>query len=470
MKAKNYVRLKHNAKHATKDKLKKDIVPVFTEDILLPYQKEFLRLVFNNRFIVLLKSRQIGMTWLLALLCVLRASAADGNSQYYISYNKETTRQFMGNCKWWAEHLQLFCDYVGERLYEDENKDLQVYRMVFASGNVIEALSSNPNNVRGKGGDVVIDEAAFVEQLDEIVRSVTALLMWDPTRTIIVVSTPDVEDHYFYEMVQQAKEGEKGMVYYQVDFTSALEMGLYRRICFLSGGTWTKEGEKEWAETIRNFYRPFDIYELDCQFVNYSQNGLFKAEDFVLMSWDEFGKISEDIDDEVIAFDLATTGRDMGDRTKGKDPFYTFGVHMIRHRHTYIIADVTYAQVNIEDGNEMIVNWLKERKVKKLVLEKEPTSRFIPYMRTRLKGQCKVIGAPPVGDKVSRARPFLNQTSLGNVALLPFRDQKKIIASFCRWPPPQPTPFVSDLVDAAVHAYNEVARRNIQIPVGSVRR
>ncbi|NEO59163.1 MAG: hypothetical protein F6J98_01680 [Moorea sp. SIO4G2] len=406
------------------------------------------------------------MTWLLALICVLRAAANKGQNQYYISYNKESTDQFMKNCRWWASNLQLFCNERSESVYDGE-KDLLVYKMTFSSGFVIEALSSNPNNIRGKGGDVVVDEAAFIEQLDEIVRAITALVLWSPERSIVLVSTADTVDNPFHQYCEKAKKGEKGMAYYQMGFKEAIEKGLYRRICFLSGQKWSKESERSWEQGIRDLYAPFGDAELDCIPLDYSQNGLFKAEDFVLMSWEEFAKIESAIHDEAIAFDLATTGRDMGDRQKGRDPFYTFGVHMMRHKKIYIIADIIYAQVNVEDGDEMIMNWVKEKKVKKLVLEQEPTSRFISSMRKRLKGTCKVIGSRPVGDKVLRAKPFLNETVLGNVAILPFKDRRKLISLFCRWPPPQPLPLISDSVDATVHAYNSIALKPVQIPVGS---
>ncbi|WP_420056809.1 hypothetical protein [Escherichia coli] len=50
--------------------------------------------------------------------------------------------------------------------------------MYFASGFKVKALSSNPSNIRGMQGNVTIDEAAFHEKLDELLKAVLPLKTW----------------------------------------------------------------------------------------------------------------------------------------------------------------------------------------------------------------------------------------------------------------------------------------------------
>ena len=59
---------------------------------------------------------------------------------------------------------------VGEFLFADENpatpgetRDIKAFRIDFASGYSIVALSSRPRSLRGMQGKVRIDEAAFEE-------------------------------------------------------------------------------------------------------------------------------------------------------------------------------------------------------------------------------------------------------------------------------------------------------------------
>ena len=56
--------------------------------------------------------------------------------------------------------------------------DILAYRIRFASGHKIVALSSRPSNLRGKDGCAVIDEAAFHEDLPGLLKAALAFTMW----------------------------------------------------------------------------------------------------------------------------------------------------------------------------------------------------------------------------------------------------------------------------------------------------
>jgi len=70
---------------------------------------------------------------------------------------------------------------IQEEIFVDEGqegKEILTFTINFASGFKIQALSSNPSNLRGMQGNVTIDEAAFHDRLAEVLKAASALTMW----------------------------------------------------------------------------------------------------------------------------------------------------------------------------------------------------------------------------------------------------------------------------------------------------
>ena len=132
----------------------------------------------------------------------------------------------------------------------------------FASGWRVTALSSRPSNLRGKQGRVIIDEAAFHEQLSELLKAAMALLMWGGQ--VHIISTHDGVDNPFNELITDIRAGKKPYSIHRITFDEAVSDGLYRRICLRLGKEWTKEGEEAWCKEIRDFYGDDASEELDC--------------------------------------------------------------------------------------------------------------------------------------------------------------------------------------------------------------
>ena len=60
-----------------------------------------------------------------------------------------------------GQGLRLCRQRIGEEVLENEDKDILVYVINFASGFEIKALSSGPQQPAGMQSNVVIDEGAF---------------------------------------------------------------------------------------------------------------------------------------------------------------------------------------------------------------------------------------------------------------------------------------------------------------------
>ena len=232
-------------------------------DVLLPYQKKWLE--DKAQVKVVEKSRRIGLTWAQALDDVLQAatSGREGMDVLYISFNQDMTREYIDTCAEWAKKLQVVAGKVNEDVFRDgDEREIKAFRIDFASGHKILALSNRPSNLRGKQGRVVIDEAAFVEDLPELLKAALALLMWGGQ--VIVVSTHNGADNPFNDLIQEVRGGNLPYSLHRITLDDALTGGLYRRICRVTAQEWTPEAEEAWRADLVKTYGDGADEELFC--------------------------------------------------------------------------------------------------------------------------------------------------------------------------------------------------------------
>jgi phage FluMu gp28-like protein len=232
--------------------------------ILLPYQKRWNDDPATVKFWE--KSRRIGASFGDSADSALVASLAKkdgGMSTYYISYNKDMTRQYVADTARWAKVFNLVASEVEEFVLLDEDKEITVYQVTFpATGFVVQGLSSNPSNLRSKQGRIRIDEAAFVDNLAEILKAALAMVIWGGN--IGVISTHDGDDNEFNQCIQDIRAGKLDYSIHRTTFDDALAEGLYKVICKAKGIEWSKEAEAEWREKVIADYGDGAEEELFC--------------------------------------------------------------------------------------------------------------------------------------------------------------------------------------------------------------
>lgn len=234
-----------------------------SSSVLLPYQRRWV--ADTARVKVCEKSRRIGLTWAQASSDVLLAAreGREGMDVLYISFNQEMTREYIDACADWAKIYSKVAGEVGEFVLKDgDERSIKAFRIDFASGHKIMALSSRPSNLRGKQGRVVIDEAAFVEDLPELLKAALALLMWGGQ--VIVISTHNGAENAFNELVQDVLSGKLPYGHHRITLDAALSDGLYRRICKVTRREWTPEAEVAWRENLIMTYGDGADEELFC--------------------------------------------------------------------------------------------------------------------------------------------------------------------------------------------------------------
>ncbi|WP_440411127.1 hypothetical protein [Neorhizobium petrolearium] len=253
-----------------------EVLPGVVEKLGLPkalisYQARVLELLESAacRVLFVEKSRRIGLTFGFASYAALRAGrtkAAGGMDVMYISYSQEMTREFIDACAMWARAFSNAALAVDEFLFDDSDKEgersIQAFRIRFASGFEILALSSAPRTLRGKQGVVMIDEAAFVDSLPELLKAALAFLMWGGQ--VVVCSTHNGTENEFNKQIQDILSGRSKYSHIRIDFDQALKEGLYERICLVNGIEWTPEGEAKWRQEIIDFYGDGADEELFC--------------------------------------------------------------------------------------------------------------------------------------------------------------------------------------------------------------
>ncbi|WP_200887398.1 hypothetical protein [Sphingomonas sp. ERG5] len=228
------------------------------DGILMQHQKDWI--ADQSPLKLARKGRRTGITFAEAIDSTLigaAAKSAGGDSTFYIGDTKEKGRAFVAVCATFArsiaKELLTVEDFVFDDVQPDgSSKGIAAYRIRFASGNEVVALSSNPANIRGLQGRVVIDEAAFHRNVAAVIDACNALLIWGGV--IRIISTHNGTLNAFNELIRGIEAGDFDYSIHTVTFDDAVANGLYERVCLMKGDTPTIEGKEAWYRKVRRSY------------------------------------------------------------------------------------------------------------------------------------------------------------------------------------------------------------------------
>jgi len=175
--------------------------------LLLSYQVRWVADQSPVKFIE--KSRRVGISWAEAADDTLYASEkgkGEKRNVWYIGYTKDMALEFINDCANWARAYNMAVSAIDEYEEPDEDENgivkeqkILAYKITFESGWRITALSSRPTNLRGKQGRVVIDEAAFHDDLPGLLKAAMAGVLTAKAREValnpkLATYTVDVTD------------------------------------------------------------------------------------------------------------------------------------------------------------------------------------------------------------------------------------------------------------------------------------
>lgn len=246
------------------------------DGILMKHQVEWCRIIKEYDLAIAEKGRRTGITYATALDDTITASSnrnAGGDDIYYVGDTKEKGLEFIGYCAHMARVMAAAMakgwNGIEVFLFDDRQKDgssnqITAYRIRFASGFKIVALSSNPANIRGLQGIVNIDEAAFHKDVGAVIEAYLALIIWGGR--IRIISTHNGVKNPFNQLIIDSRAGLYAFKVFHVTFDDAVANGLYERVCLVKGWDLTSEGKKAWYEKVRKAYgtrRAAMLEELD---------------------------------------------------------------------------------------------------------------------------------------------------------------------------------------------------------------
>ncbi|MGD8388167.1 MAG: hypothetical protein PVG49_13580 [Desulfobacteraceae bacterium] len=234
------------------------------EGVLMKHQRDWVRLCQDHDLCLAEKGRRTGITFATALNETITAASnreAKGDNVYYIGDTKEKGLEFIGYCahmaKVMASAMADSWQGIEVFLFEDQQpdgstKNITSYRIRFASGFHITALSSRPASIRGLQGIVIIDEAAYHGNVQAVIDAATALIIWGGK--IRIISTHNGEKNPFNQLIRDTRAGLYAFKILHVTFDDAVANGLYERVCLIKGWTPSVEGKKEWYQRVRGAY------------------------------------------------------------------------------------------------------------------------------------------------------------------------------------------------------------------------
>ena len=232
------------------------------QPILLPYQAAWN--AERAPLALCEKSRRVGLSWGDAAERVIHAAEGAGNIAY-ASYSKEMTSGYISDCAEWAKRFDRACSEVMEETVLEDDRMIHIYRIRFASGKQISALTSASRALRsiGRPGDVVvIDEAAFLNDLKAVIKAAVAVTMWGGK--VRIISTHNGIDNPFAELVNDTRAGRRPYALHRITLDDAVRDGLARRICAVKGDAWRDGYELEWREQVVASYGEDADEELHC--------------------------------------------------------------------------------------------------------------------------------------------------------------------------------------------------------------
>ncbi|MFC5423816.1 terminase large subunit domain-containing protein [Bosea eneae] len=236
---------------------------------LLGYQRAIAIACEQYDVVFVEKSRRTGATWGAASDAVLRSASprSDGGMDtLYMGTSHDMAKEFIDAAANWARMLEHVCSEIGETLFDDGSDDgIKALKIDFASGFSIVALSSKPRSLRGRQGFAILDEAAFVDNLGELLKAAMAFLMWGGK--VLVISTHNGADNPFNQTITDIRAGRVRYGLVRFDLDDALRDGLFERMCLVNAhkhGEWSPEKEADWREKLIADYRDAADEELYC--------------------------------------------------------------------------------------------------------------------------------------------------------------------------------------------------------------
>lgn len=164
---------------------------------LYPFQEDTLSRFHTDRFLLILKSRQLGITTLVSAYSLWQMIFNSDRNILVISIKQEISKEIITKVRFANDHLP---SWLKIQATEDNRLSLRL-----KNGSMISATSSAKDAGRSKALSLlVLDEAAFIDEAKDIWTSAFNTL--STGGRAIVLSTPNGVGNWFHEMWVNAEK------------------------------------------------------------------------------------------------------------------------------------------------------------------------------------------------------------------------------------------------------------------------
>lgn len=171
---------------------------------LFACQREFSEWLLKGEWLILLKARRLGFTWLLAAYAVWRVLYFRMYTVTVISQDKDFAADFLDKCRFILDHLPAWLKRVPTR----DNKT----RLEFNyknHGSWIRSFAPTKRALRSLAADlVIVDEADYVPWLKAILNAAEPTLETGNGQ-LVILTTSGGPHSYFTNIWKLAKQGKK---------------------------------------------------------------------------------------------------------------------------------------------------------------------------------------------------------------------------------------------------------------------
>ena len=182
---------------------------------LRPYQKDILRLCNDNRMTLHSLSRQLGKSTAIAILLAHYVCFNESKNVGIIAHKASMSTEVLDRTK---RALEFLPDFIQPGIVEWNKGNIEL-----ENGCKISAFASRPDSVRGESFAMLyIDEAAFIENWEEIWKAILPVISSGRESKIVMTSTPNGMNH-FYHLYTSSKSGKGSFKVYEAIWHSVKE-------------------------------------------------------------------------------------------------------------------------------------------------------------------------------------------------------------------------------------------------------
>lgn len=200
--------------------------------LLLGYQSRW----YHDKAAVMLAQADPGTGLIFAEACRNTLQAATraqqgGRSSSYLAFNAEQALYYLAHCAQLVRHFNLSDEPdITEQTFWDSGKNQNVVRYTLSVPSWryrVYAYSAAPSSLTGITGDVVVDNAAYQDDIESLFKQALALTLWNSN--VRFLSMPSDDNNAFHRLFAQSQANEHHSTY-RITREDAEREGLHQRL------------------------------------------------------------------------------------------------------------------------------------------------------------------------------------------------------------------------------------------------